>query len=151
MSEFDKEREREKLRKKFEKEDKNRETTEQMSELLLQGATMLNVHCATCKAPLFRQNGEEFCPTCGRTAGELEDAGEEADPEPAQSEPEPAPEPPVPRPSPSRDSNAGEALDAAIARIVDRAATADDPRTVRELMEAAKDGAEALAMLEGRA
>lgn len=149
MSEFDKEREREKLRKKFAEDDERRETTEQMSELLLQGATMLNIHCADCKAPLFRQNGEEFCPTCGRTTGELETVSEEATDAP-EPEPEPTTQPEPQHPAPSLDSNASEALDAAIARIVDRAATAEDPRTVRELMEAAKDGADALATLEGR-
>lgn len=75
MSDFDKEKEREKLRKKFEQEEERRETTQQMSELLLKGATMLNVHCADCAAPIFRHNGEEFCPTCQRPVEELTTAG----------------------------------------------------------------------------
>ena len=65
MSEFDKEAEREKLRKQFADDEQDREETERMSELLLQGATMTNKHCETCGSPLFRQNGATFCPTCG--------------------------------------------------------------------------------------
>lgn len=65
MSEdFDKEAERERLREKYEKDKKKREATEQMSELLLQGATMTNAHCSTCSDPIFRYDGQEFCPTC---------------------------------------------------------------------------------------
>ena len=48
MSEFDKEAEREKLREKYEHEEQKREATEQMSELLLKGATMTNAHCSDC-------------------------------------------------------------------------------------------------------
>ncbi|WP_324755840.1 Sjogren's syndrome/scleroderma autoantigen 1 family protein [Haloarcula sp. GH36] len=74
MSDFDKEAEREKLREKFEKEEAEREATEQMSELLLKGATMTNAHCSTCGDPVFRYDGQEFCPTCQKpiTRGENE-------------------------------------------------------------------------------
>jgi|AntRauTorcE11898_2_1112593.scaffolds.fasta_scaffold08206_4 uncharacterized Zn finger protein (UPF0148 family) len=68
MSEFDKEAEREKLRQKYEDDAEDRQTTEHMSELLLQGATMTNKHCNNCGDPLFRQNGQEFCPTCQQAA-----------------------------------------------------------------------------------
>jgi len=64
MSDFDKEAEREKLREKFEQEEDNRAATEQMSELLLKGATMTNAHCSECGDPIFRYDGQEFCPTC---------------------------------------------------------------------------------------
>ncbi|MFB6110770.1 MAG: Sjogren's syndrome/scleroderma autoantigen 1 family protein [Halodesulfurarchaeum sp.] len=65
MSEdFDKEAERERLREKYENEDEERATTERMSELLLQGATMTNKHCDACGSPIFRYEGQEFCPTC---------------------------------------------------------------------------------------
>ena len=63
MSDFDKEAEREKLREKYEQEE-DREATEQMSELLLKGATMTNAHCSDCGDPIFRYDGQEFCPTC---------------------------------------------------------------------------------------
>ncbi|QLD89706.1 hypothetical protein HWV07_11985 [Natronomonas salina] len=79
MSEdFDREAEREKLREKYERDQAKREATEQMSELLLQGATMTNQHCPECHSPVFRYEGTEFCPTCQREVteeGEL--AGEE--------------------------------------------------------------------------
>jgi len=77
--EFDKEAEREKLRKKFAEDEQKRSETQRMSELLLQGATMTNDHCDNCGDPLFRQNGQTFCPTCA-------DGGAEAA-EPPQSEP----------------------------------------------------------------
>jgi len=85
MSDFDKEAEREKLREKFEREDERREATEQMSELLLQGATMTNAHCDQCGSPVFRHDGQEFCPTCQQPVqregtesdGETEDDGDQ--------------------------------------------------------------------------
>jgi uncharacterized Zn finger protein (UPF0148 family) len=75
MSDFDKEAEREKLREKYEQDQEKREATEQMSELLLQGATMTNAHCSDCGDPIFRYDGQEFCPTCEK-AVEREDAGD---------------------------------------------------------------------------
>ena len=64
MSDFDKEAEREKLREKYGEEAEKRKATEQMSELLLKGATMTNAHCTDCGDPIFRYDGQEFCPTC---------------------------------------------------------------------------------------
>jgi uncharacterized Zn finger protein (UPF0148 family) len=64
MSDFDEEAERERLREKYERDQQRREATEQMSELLLQGATMTNAHCSECNDPIFRYDGQEFCPTC---------------------------------------------------------------------------------------
>ena len=90
MSEdFDKEAERERLREKYERDKKKREATEQMSELLLQGATMTNAHCSDCGDPIFRYDGQEFCPTCekpvdrgtGEDGGDAEDAEDTADDE----------------------------------------------------------------------
>ncbi len=65
--EFDKEAEREKLREKFEEDRQDREHTQRMSELLLQGATMTNRHCETCGDPIFSHEDREFCPTCHAT------------------------------------------------------------------------------------
>jgi uncharacterized Zn finger protein (UPF0148 family) len=79
MSEFDKEKEREKLREKYERDQKKREATQRMSELLLKGATMTNRHCDVCGDPIFRYEGQEFCPTCdagGGAAAESETAGD---------------------------------------------------------------------------
>ncbi len=64
MSDFDKEAEREKLRQQYENEKEERKSTQRMSELLLQGATMTGKHCDTCGDPIFRYDGNEFCPTC---------------------------------------------------------------------------------------
>jgi uncharacterized Zn finger protein (UPF0148 family) len=75
MSDFDKEAERERLREKYEAEEADREATQHMSELLLKGATMTNSHCGTCGDPIFRYDGQEFCPTCQtQTASSGEDA-----------------------------------------------------------------------------
>jgi len=83
MSDFDKEAERERLREKYEQDKRKREATEQMSELLLQGATMTNAHCSECNDPIFRYDGQEFCATCEKpvdrdTAEEGEDEDEES-------------------------------------------------------------------------
>jgi len=79
MSEdFDREAERERLREKYERDKQKREATEQMSELLLQGATMTNGHCSECGDPIFRYDGQEFCPTCEKPI-DAEEEGESAD------------------------------------------------------------------------
>jgi len=69
MSDFDREAERERLREKYENDEQKREHSERMSELLLKGATMTNVHCEECGDPVFRYDGQEFCPTCQREVG----------------------------------------------------------------------------------
>lgn len=81
MSDFDREAEREKLREKYEADKEKREASERMSELLLQGATMTNQHCPECHSPVFRYDGQEFCPTCQSELtedGQLQDAEAEA-------------------------------------------------------------------------
>lgn len=159
MSEFDKEKEREKLREQLAADEERRETTQQMSELLLKGATMLNVHCDRCASPIFRYEGEEFCPTCERTVEEMQaETTEAAEPEVEEvTQPDPESETPQPEPSPRAEpprsvpqTNAGEALEAAISRLADRAATAEDPRQAAELLEAAHTAAETLAIVEHR-
>ena len=69
MSGFDEEAERERLREKYERDQEKRASTQRMSELLLKGATMTNSHCDACGDPIFRYDGQEFCPTC-QAAGE---------------------------------------------------------------------------------
>jgi UPF0148 protein len=59
---FDEEAVRRELREKY--EDDDREETERMSELLLKGATMTNQHCDACGTPIFRYDGQAFCPNC---------------------------------------------------------------------------------------
>lgn len=71
MSEdFDREAEREKLRKQLEREEETRAATQRMSDLLLKGATMTNRHCGECGDPIFRYQGQAFCPTCERPVAE---------------------------------------------------------------------------------
>jgi UPF0148 protein len=65
---FDEEAVREELRQKYEDEREDREATARMSELLLQGATMTNQHCDRCGTPVFRYDGESFCPNCQHEA-----------------------------------------------------------------------------------
>ena len=79
MSDFDKEAEREKLREKYEQDEKRRKTTEQMSELLLKGATMTNAHCGDCGDPIFRYDGQEFCPTCQKPIDRGDRGGADAE------------------------------------------------------------------------
>ena len=68
MSDFDAEAERKRLREKYDSEEEDRKRTQQMSELLLKGATMTNRHCGECGSPIFQYKGQEFCPSCQRTA-----------------------------------------------------------------------------------
>lgn len=67
---FDEEAERERLREQLEGDRAKRKETQRMSDLLLRGATMTNRHCDVCGDPIFRYEGEEFCPSCqGTTDG----------------------------------------------------------------------------------
>ncbi len=79
MSDFDREAERERLREKYEQDRNEREATERMSELLLQGATMTNAHCSECGDPIFRYDGQEFCATCERPVERGDDADDRVD------------------------------------------------------------------------
>jgi len=89
MSDFDKEAEREKLRKKFARDEEKRAETQRMSELLLKGATMTNKHCEQCSDPLFRYNDQTFCPSCQATDSDATDqhvdATQQPEPNPKQT------------------------------------------------------------------
>ncbi|MDS0476122.1 Sjogren's syndrome/scleroderma autoantigen 1 family protein [Natrinema sp. 1APR25-10V2] len=85
MSDFDKEAEREKLREKYERDKKEREATQRMSDLLLKGATMTNAHCGTCGDPLFQENGTTFCPSCHGNPDAVD--GTELEAQPAEDQP----------------------------------------------------------------
>jgi uncharacterized Zn finger protein (UPF0148 family) len=78
MSEFDKEAERERLREKFARDEEKRADTKRMSELLLKGATMTNRHCDACGDPIFRYDGQEFCPTCQSREAAAAETGAES-------------------------------------------------------------------------
>jgi len=88
MSGFDEEAERERLREKYGRDQEKRANTQRMSELLLKGATMTNSHCDTCGDPIFRHDGQEFCPTCQAADGTADEQAAAADAEPAASETE---------------------------------------------------------------
>jgi uncharacterized Zn finger protein (UPF0148 family) len=79
MSDFDKEAERRRLREKYEAEAEDREATQHMSELLLKGATMTNSHCGTCGDPIFRYDGQEFCPSCNADGGQAVENPDDAE------------------------------------------------------------------------
>lgn len=167
MSEFDKEAEREKLRKRFEKEERKRAASEQMSDLLLKGATMTNRHCETCGNPLFRHDDQVFCPHCSRADTEQDDenqstqanaqstqeqagAAEVAEQQPAASfEQNASAENQAPQPSAQRDA-AGDLADAraslvrTVTNLVRRAEQEDDVARARDLLATAREAAETL-------
>lgn len=212
---FDEEAVREELREKYEDEREDREATARMSELLLQGATMTNDHCDRCGSPLFRDEGQTFCPTCqheaqrqqaaagqpddaqqapaetqqpardqqaaGQQGGDQQPPADAASGTPSRRAPpsqsggsEPAPDTgrrggrsggrsrdaapareddpstrdlPEHAPTASATGPAADALESTVAALARRAGSADDPRTAREYLEAAREAAEALAVL----
>jgi len=105
MSDFDKEAEREKLRKKFARDDEKRAETQRMSELLLQGATMTNKHCKQCSDPLFRYNGQTFCPSCQANIDAQRDSRTDADQPTANTQTQPQTDAESTQPQPSADHN----------------------------------------------
>jgi UPF0148 protein len=236
---FDEEAVRAELREKYADEEDERAATARMSELLLQGATMTNQHCDRCGNPIFRYEGQAFCPQCqapgqqGAQQGAQQAAqqtepgsGQPADQQSAdqqsadqqsadqqsadqqsadQQSPDRRPadqqansrgsEPPArqdvdratrqggepaladarrpadrsdsaperagsaqPRresdadlPAPQPGGESVDALESSIAALARRGASADDPRTAREYLEAAREAAEALAALRRHA
>lgn len=142
MSEFDKEAERERLREKFAAEEDDRASVQHMGELLLQGMTMTDRHCPECGSPLFSDGERTFCPECEREVVEGEEAQQPA-PEPAQQE-QPVQQPPTT----DGQGNPRANLETALQRAAAAAASAEDPRTARDHLEAAKAAIEALRSLE---
>lgn len=138
MSEFDKEAERERLREKFAQDEAERASARHMSELLLQGLTMTDRHCPECGAPLFRDDERTFCPECERDVAE---GSHEAAGPPDVT----APEPPD---AGERGAQPRANLVAALNRSAAAAATTDDPRVVREHLEAAQAAIEAIRALD---
>ena len=159
--EFDKEAEREKLRQQLAAEEESRQATQHMSELLLKGATMTNRHCDECGDPVFRHEGREFCPTCGRQGSgggtaEAEgttaagDGGTAAE-APDASQPAPggsAPQPQAERPGEADLPAAREALARKVTALAQEAEATSDVGRARELLAAVREGAEALRALE---
>ncbi|MFB6104548.1 MAG: Sjogren's syndrome/scleroderma autoantigen 1 family protein [Halobacteriaceae archaeon] len=164
---FDREAERERLREKYENDQEDREQTQRMSELLLQGATMTNKHCDTCGNPIFRYDGQEFCPVCQQPGTESTAAAPEAPEAEQRTEPvdaertdqptvedqsgtQPREAPSAP-PEPSDDLAAGRSsLETTLARMARQAERTDDPRQARDYLDAARSAAQALAALDDR-
>jgi uncharacterized Zn finger protein (UPF0148 family) len=172
---FDKEAEKEKLREQLAAEEEDRQSTQHMSELLLKGATMTNRHCDQCGDPLFRHEGREFCPSCGRQRAAEGGAGTEqaeadeaagdggataATDAPTGSEPG---SPPTAASTPQTTSvgsqpptvgadlpEAREALARKVTALAQEAEATTDVGRARELLAAVREGAEALRALEGR-
>jgi uncharacterized Zn finger protein (UPF0148 family) len=126
MSEFDEEAERARLREQLERDEQRRAETERMSELLLQGATMTNHHCGECGAPIFRHEGQLFCPTC-ETVVEQPDASVPT----AQDDGFPEPETTQAEPTVAVDGD----VEAVIATHLRLAAETTDPQKARAHME----------------
>lgn len=141
MSEFDKEAERERLREKFADEADERASAQHMSELLLQGMTMTNRHCPECGNPLFSDGDRVFCPECEREVVEGEESSET--PEETVTQPN-APQQPAPEPEQGPRRN----LEVALQRSAAAAAASEDPRVVREHLEAAKAAIDALQAID---
>ncbi len=140
MSEFDKEAERERLRKKFAEDEAERESARHMSELLLKGAKMTDRHCPECGTPLFREDDRIYCPECERTVVTGDDEEDTATSEEQLSAPE--------QPLETGDTRAN--LERALERAAAAAAAETDPRRARDHLEAARAAIDALNALDGR-
>lgn len=149
MSDFDKEAERERLRERFEKDQKRREATERMSDLLLKGATMTNRHCDQCGNPLFRANGEEFCPYCQEADEEPEQSPNEPEaPDQEQTQTERQVESPRPDTGKIDSGQPGAALLAVVEAHAERARETTDPHRATEHLKAAREAAEVYRLLQ---
>lgn len=114
-----------------------------MAEHLLKGGKMLSKACRACGSPLFEVKGETLCVVC-REKGR--GAGKGAQVPGAPSEPA-TPEVKL-QVVTGEDANLVKELRAAIAVLSRRAREEGDPERCLALMEAAKRGAEALALLQ---
>ena len=114
-----------------------------MAECLLKGGKMLSKACRACGSPLFEVKGETLCVVCrerGKEAGK--GAGETVKP--------PTPMSPDVKPPPiqGEDTDLARELRTTIAVLARKAREETDPDRCMALMEAAKKGAEALALLQ---
>jgi UPF0148 protein len=114
-----------------------------MAECLLKGGKMLSRACRACGSPLFEVKGETLCVVCS-----------EKGKEPGKGAPAPGapPEPATPGAGPQVAAAGGadlvKELVATVAELSRRAREETDPGRCMTLMEAAKKGAEALALLQ---
>jgi UPF0148 protein len=114
-----------------------------MAEYLLKGGKMLSKACRACGAPLFEVKGETLCVVC-REKGKETGIGA---PTPATP---PAPATPGAKPQvvTGEDADLVRELRETIAVLFRRAREEGDPERCMALMEAAKKGVEALALLQ---
>jgi UPF0148 protein len=114
-----------------------------MAEYLLKGGKMLSKACRACGSPLFEVKGETICVVC-REKGKETGIGAQGPGTP------PAPATPGAKPQvvTGEDANLVQELRATIAVLSRRAREEGDPERCMALMEAAKRGAEALALLQ---
>ncbi|MDD1668684.1 MAG: hypothetical protein LUO97_02685 [Methanomicrobiales archaeon] len=113
-----------------------------MAECLLAGGKMLSKACRACGSPLFEVKGETLCIVC-REKGKETGKGAPA----AGTMPEPVTPGAVSPGMAGGDSELAQELRATIADLSRRAREDKDPERCMTLMEAAKRGAEALALL----
>jgi UPF0148 protein len=114
-----------------------------MAEQLLRGGKMLSKACRACGSPLFEVKGETLCVVC-RAKGKETGKGAQA---PATS-PGPATPGATPQAATGEDADLAKELRATVAVFVRRAREEGDPERCLALMEAAKKGAEALALVQ---
>ena len=114
-----------------------------MAEHLLRGGKMLSKACRACGSPLFEVKGETFCVVC-REKGKETKTGAQAPPvQPAQAAPGATSQVVT-----GEDADLVKELRATVAVFVRRAREEGDPERCMALMEAARKGAEALALLQ---
>jgi UPF0148 protein len=114
-----------------------------MAECLLKGGKMLSKACRACGSPLFEVKGETLCVVC-REKGKETGKGAQA----AGTPPAPAIPGPTPQVATGDDADLVKELRATVAALSRRAREEGDPERCMALMEAAKRGAEALALLQ---
>jgi len=114
-----------------------------MAECLLRGGKMLSKTCRACGSPLFEVKGETLCVVCREKGKETgKGAGEPLKP------PEPAGAWMKSPTSASGDADLVQELRMTITVLARKAREEADPGRCLPLMEAAKKGAEALALLQ---
>ena len=114
-----------------------------MAEHLLRGGKMLSKACRACGSPLFEVKGETLCVVC-REKGKETGKGAQAPGTP----PATATSGPTPQVATGEEADLVKELRATIAVFVRRAREEEDPERCMALMEAARNGAEALALLQ---
>jgi len=109
-----------------------------MAECLLAGGKMLSRSCRACGSPLFEVKGETLCVVC-REAGK--EAGKVSGKKGAQAGA-------AERPPAAVNADPAAELRMAVAELARRAREESDPERCLALLEAARKGAEALALLQ---